>query len=381
MALPLVHSHDAFHGSESLRDVILIEWTSLEGVRGWGECSTLTGSGYVTETTDEAWDSLVHIIGPRVLRGDHSDQMEILPGTPAAGAAMRDARLDAYLRGRGASLTTYLGAAHTPLERCAVIAAVGETPERIAERAAAQVRSGAAMVKVKIAPGHDRDVLAAVMDAVHPLPVAADANGAYATAAEIQWIDELDLAYIEQPFPALLTPTQLGEEAARLGTPVALDESVTSLAALRALARERAGAAVSIKAIRLGGIESAVAIGRTAMGLGLSVFVGGMLETGIGRAGALAVASALALSPAQGSVRGSASEPMSESAPDPSPPLAPSLPTDLGPSSNYFAVDVCDPIECDDVGLISAPLGAGIGREPSTEILDRFTVGEVLLSR
>ncbi|MGB3410258.1 MAG: enolase C-terminal domain-like protein [Microthrixaceae bacterium] len=376
MALPLVHSHDASHGSESTRDVVLIEWTGVEGDRGWGECATLTGSGYVTETTDEAWHSLVHSIGPRALGKPSPGAIETSPSAPAAAAAMSDARLDAYLRGQGVSLVAHLGGTHGSLQRCAVIAAVGGTPERIAERAVDQARSGASMVKVKIAPGHDREVLAAVIEAVHPLPVAADANGAYETGAQIRWIDELSLAYIEQPFAPALTPAQLGEEAAALRTPVALDESVTSLAALQDLARARAGAIVSIKSLRLGGIEAAVTVGRAAMDMGLSVFVGGMLETGIGRAGGLAVASALSTSPTE-----SASEPMSDQAAASASVLNPSLPTDLGPSSNYFAVDVCEPIECDDEGGIAAPRGVGIGRTPTTELLERFTVSEVLLRR
>lgn len=351
VAIPLIRAHGAAHGIESLREVILIEWTDNDGSAGWGECSTLSGSGYVTETTDEAWRALVGTIGPRALLEGLSSEVETRSAAPGANAGIRDASLDSFLRGREMSLSSYLGGGHDPLQRCAVIAAVGQSAELIAKRAAEVVEAGALMVKVKIAPGHDLEVLSAVIDAVDPVPVAADANGAYSRGEELWWINELSLAYVEQPFSPMLTPAQLGEAASLVSAPVALDESITSRSDMVMLAEAGAGSIVSIKPLRLGGIESAVDTGRAARELGLEVFVGGMLETGVGRAGALAVASAL-------------------NGP---------IPTDLGPSSNYFAVDVCEPIECDRHGLISAPFGVGLGRTPTPELLERFTVSEVQL--
>ncbi|HTN99488.1 MAG TPA: enolase C-terminal domain-like protein, partial [Microthrixaceae bacterium] len=209
------------------------------------------------------------------------------------------------------------------------------------------------MVKIKIAPGHDREVLSAVVDAVHPVQISADANGAYLELEDLEWLDELSLAFVEQPFSAAHTPAQLGERAAGLNTPVALDESIGSLEDMVRLAEVGAASLVSIKPLRLGGIESSVEIGRAARAAGLEVFVGGMLETGIGRAGALAVASAL---------RGP-------------------FPTDLGPSGSYFDVDICEPIETDAAGRISAPQGVGLGRTPSPDLLERFTTEEIHLRR
>ncbi len=351
VALPLLNAHRAAHGTESLREVILIEVTNARGVAGWGECSTLSDPGYATETTALAWRGLVDTIGPGSLRASSPVQIPRCADLPAAGAAMRDAFLDAELCHQGLPLVAYLGGTARPLQRCGVIASVGDGAGQIARRATDMSATGAAMVKVKISPGNDREILDSVISAVDPLPVAADANGSYRDPSELSWLDDLGLAYIEQPFPPTLTASRAGEFAGALKTPVALDESITSLEDLVAAADAGAAAIVSIKPQRMGGIEAAVAAGRLASQLGLRVFVGGMLETGIGRAGALAVASSLDCG----------------------------LPTDLGPSGNYFAVDVCEPIVCDNNGRITVPAGVGLGRSPSVGVVDRFLVDEVVL--
>lgn len=266
---------------------------------------------------------------------------------------MTDAFLDLWLRRQGISLTTHLGGEIKPLERCGVVAGVGLDNEQLIARAVAVAAGGVSMIKLKITPSHDRAVVADVIDAVNPLPVAADANGSFADPEQLRWVDELGLAYIEQPFPAGSTAEQLGDWAAQLATPVALDESITKPGDVAEMAATGAARIVSLKPLRTGGIEAAVAAGREAADAGLGVFVGGMLETGIGRAGALAVASCFERT----------------------------LPTDLGPSSSYFNVDVCDPIECDADGKISAPSGPGLGRTPRPDVLEQVVVDKVLLRR
>lgn len=133
VAIPLIQIHGASHGTESLREVVLIEWTAESGVVGWGECSTLSGSGYATETTDEAWHSLVEVLGPDALTTRQAGSAQSLDHTGAA-AALRDARLDAGLCEQGVSLAAHLGGTYESMPRCAVIAAVGESPQVIARR-------------------------------------------------------------------------------------------------------------------------------------------------------------------------------------------------------------------------------------------------------
>ncbi len=348
VGVPLVHEHRAAHGVERHREVILVEWTSAEGIVGWGECPTLETAGYATETTERAWAALTVELGPAAVTG----QMPMVAGCIAAAAALSDARLDARLRTAGTPLGVHLGAEHSPLPRCAVIAAIGARPQEVADRARRAVAAGARMVKLKIAPGHDVEPLRAIRAVLDGVPLAADANGSYVDARALGRVDELDLAYLEQPFPATHTWDELATLHAGLRTSVALDESLTSPDAVRSAIAAGALDVVSVKPARLGGIEAAASVVRFTAESDVDVFVGGMLELGIGRAGAAAVAAMPGCS----------------------------LPTDLGPSADYVATDVCSPIVVDRDGLLLAPSGVGIGRTPDADTLEQFILDEVLIS-
>lgn len=348
--VPLKSVHRAAHGAERMRDVILVCWTRPDGVQGWGECPTLSGSGYATETTDAAWAGLTSRMVPAVLEGSAA----ILPGLVAASGALLDAALDAELRatGRGLAATLAEGATtRTRLERCVVLADLGASPESLAARSVEAVSAGASMVKVKIAPGHDVAVLRAVQDAVGEVPVAADANGSYADLAAIAAVDELGLAYLEQPAPAGTTWDDLAAWSDALVTPVALDESLVSLDAVQSAVRAGAADVISVKPARLGGVRLAATAVALAADSGVDVFVGGMLELGIGRAAAVAVAAQAGCS----------------------------LPTDLGPSEAYVDDEICEPIVADASGRLVVPDGPGSGRVPDEELLLRRRVDEVTL--
>ena len=347
--VPLRSSHRSATGVDEVRDSVLVGWTRPDGVEGWGECPTLQAPGYVTETTDRAWAGLVTELGPAAVAG----RSTFVSGLIAASSALADAALDARLRAEGCSLVDHLGGVRRPLPRCVVLAGVGDTPDRLAERAVDAASTGAAMVKVKVSPRHDVDVVRAVMDAVPGLPVAADANGSYATVDELTAMDQLGLAYLEQPLPAGSTWDELARAAGVLVTPIALDESLTSPDAVQSAVRAGAADVVSVKPARLGGVMAAVAAVGAAAAAGVPAFVGGMFELGIGRAAAAALATLPGCS----------------------------LPTDLGPSGAYVETDVCDPVLIDDDGRLLVPDGDGSGRSPDPEVLARFTVDEVVLGR
>ena len=353
--VPLRRTHTAAHGVESAREVVLIRWTRTDGAWGWSECPTLSGAGYATETTDRAWSGLVEQLAPAALAG----RTPSVVGLVAATSALADAALDADLRAEGRSLVDEIGGSGAPLDRCVVLADLGASPASLAERAAEAIGAGASLVKVKIAPGHDVEVLRAVQDAVGSRRVAADANGSYATDGEgrtvLATVDELGLMYLEQPVPAGETWDSLAQLCAAMATPIALDESLVSLDAVRSAVLAGAADVISVKPARLGGIRAAVAAIELAGDRGIGVFVGGMLELGIGRAAAAAVASAAARSGA-------------------------GLPTDLGPSSAYVDTDICEPITLDAHGRLIVPHGVGIGREPDEALLAEYLVEERVLT-
>ena len=357
--VPLRSQHRTAHGSEDLRDVILVSWERQDGVVGWGECPTLSSEGYATEATEVAWRGITTELGPQLMLGNSV----LAAGLIASTAALADASLDARLRSEGSALADeLLGSAHASvsaatkgearsLPRCQVIAELGAPVGRLADLARAAADAGAVMVKLKIAPGHDVEALVKVQSVIPDLLLAADANGSYADLEQLRGVDSLGLAFIEQPFPPELNWAELAEMRSAMETPLALDESLVSLDAVRSAVLTRAVDVVSIKPARLGGMRAAADAVEFASSAGLDVFVGGMLELGIGRAGAAAVASLPGCN----------------------------LPTDLGPSSQYVQQDICEPITVNPAGELLLPTGPGIGRVPDESQLQKYCVDEVIL--
>lgn len=353
LVVPLRHDHAASYGSSSARDVVLVELSTPDGVVGWGECPTFDVEGYATETTDEAWSALRDELVPAFLERSVSDGADDPIGSPptAASAALDDARLDNGLRGLGLGLPMIIGSTPGPLERTVVLAAVGEDIAGVVGRAVDAVAGGAVMVKTKIAPGRDVDLVAALSDAIGPHRLAVDANGSYDSPAQLARLDTMGLAYIEQPFDPRLDWPTLGAMAGALTTPVALDESIRDTDDVGSAVSCGAARIVSVKPARVGGLILAAQMVERAAGLGLDVFVGGMVELGVGRAGALCIAAMTGCS----------------------------LPTDLGPSEQYFELDVTAPLDTDLSGRVVVPSGPGTGRTPLPEMLERFCVDRTAL--
>lgn len=348
--MPLHAPLRSAHGTESVRDVVLVRVTLGDGTTGWGECSALARPTYTGEHTAGAWLVLRDELGPALLAGTDPEVV----GHPMAAAAVGTAHLDARLRRQGRRLVEELGAAHgRPVERvpsAAVVSRAASTDDVLAA-VAARLGEGAALIKLKVSPRPaDLEAVAAVRAAWPDLALAVDANGTL-DARSMSVLAPLALAYVEQPAPAddLLASAAL---ARRSDTPIALDESVTSVASLQVALTLGAGSVVNVKPARLGGVAVAAEVARTAADAGCAVFVGGMLETGVGRAAALAVAAL---------------------------PWC-TLPTDLGPSSRYLARDLTAPIELDADGFLPVPTGPGTGVEPDPARLDEVAVDRLVLS-
>ncbi len=344
VSLAMVRPHRSAHHTVRERESILVRWERRDGHVGWGECPTLTRPGYATETTDRAWSALLDRILPEALA---SGAVPDLSSTPAACGAVRDACLDARLRSEGTGLAALVDS-RTSLAGTGVVAAVGDEPTAVAAAAERLAADGVAAVKVKVTPASATAVVDAVLDAVAPLPVALDANGTFEPGIHDDVLDRLlgaPLAYLEQPFAPSVPPEVWAAAANRGGVPFAIDESATSPAVVRDLVLAGACRVVSVKPARLGGLAAAAATAAAAVGLGASCFVGGMFELGVGRSAALRLAGAEWFD----------------------------LPTDLGPSRRYVAVDLTDPV-VDEGGRLVVPPGPGCSLHP---LPDRLVAAEV----
>ena len=176
----------------------------------------------------------------------------------------------------------------------------------------------------------------------------ADANSAYtlADAGHLAGLDDYNLIMIEQPlaYDDLVDHAELQRQ---LKTPICLDESVPSLAAARAALALDSGRIINIKPGRVGGLTAATAIHDLCLERGVPVWCGGMLETGIGRAHNVALASL------PGFV----------------------LPGDISGSARYFHRDIVEPaFEVNADGTMTMPAGPGIGVQVVMDRLDAATL-------
>jgi O-succinylbenzoate synthase len=315
VAVPLVRPIRASHGTETVRRSTLVEVELLGGSVGWGECVALSEPTYTAEWAEGAFVVLARFAVPRLFAG-----LTPLGTHPMAGFALRSALADARLRAAGENLAVSVGGRPgAALARAQVLG----RPAGV-EALVAAVDPAVALVKIKVEPGWDAEPLAGLRAAYPDLALAADANGAYPPGADLGWSE--GLAYLEEP-----------GGSAGLRCPLALDESIRDGADLARAAR--VGAVVNLKPARLGD-PSLVAAAPAGS------FVGGMYELGVGRAVALAFASRL------------------------------DTPTDLGPSAQYVAVDVTEPLICDPAGRIVVPSGPGMGVEVRWDVVRSYLVDQ-----
>jgi len=337
--MPLVVPFRTAHGTTAVRDALLVH-ALTDGADGWGECVAPASAGYSDETLDAAHAALREVLVPRVLAGSSIDDVT---GARFARAALGAALLDAWCKQHDVSLAQYLGATR-PRVVAGVAIGIASDTVTMAER---YVAAGYRRLKLKVAPHVPVSVVAAVRAAVGPdIALQADANGSF-TLADMAYLEALDdcaLQCVEQPLP----PDDLAahaELARRIATPICLDESISSAADAQTALEARACRVVNVKPGRLGGIDEAVRVHDLCVAAGASVLCGGMLETGIGRAVNVALASLPGFTVAG----------------------------DLSASDRYFAEDLTDPFVLDD-GYLRVPDRPGIGVEVRTDVVARYTV-------
>ena len=279
LGIPLQHRFSNSQAAISERRVVLVGITE-DGITGWGEAAPYPG--YTPETVEDVWEALT-ATGGGALDGDRSE----VPAT--ASAALEQARTDLAARRDGIPMWSYLGGTGRPTMACAAVG-IQESPDLLVVRVERMIQAGARQVKIKVEPGTDVDHVRAVRERFPGLTVAADANGSYRPGdPSLAGLDDLGLAYLEQPLP----PGDLEGHAGlrrRCVTPICLDEPARTEKAVERIIEQEAADLVSLKPGVLGPASTLRMIERL-YSAGVGVKIGGLVETSVGRAHALALAS------------------------------------------------------------------------------------------
>ena len=253
----------------------------------------------------------------------------------------------------GVSFRTFLGGVFDAVTPGVAVGIMGSVAELL-DGVAVYVAEGYRRVKLKVAPGWDIEPVAAVRERFGAdLMLQVDANGSYRRSdfEHLARLDEFSLLLLEQPLDEedLIGHAQL---AARITTPICLDESIVSTQSAATAISLGACSVVNLKAGRVGGYLEAREIHDLCWSEGIPVWCGGMLETGIGRAANLALASLPGFS----------------------------LPGDLSASRRYFYQDITPPfVLCE--GKIAVPTGPGLGVDVLLPVLEDLTTRRETITR
>jgi O-succinylbenzoate synthase len=349
--LPLIRPFQTSSSRKTRLDHVLVRVVA-DGIVGWGDSASPSDPFYCPETTETCWHLLHDFLGPMVLGRDWSTIEELtalygqVKGNGFARAGIETACWDALARSQGIPLHRLLGG-----ERSEVLSGVSLGIEADLGALFANIdqylAEGYRRIKLKIAPGHDVEVVRRVRERHPSIALQVDANSAYTLddLATLQALDAFDLLLIEQP----LAHDDVIDHArlqAELKTPICLDESIHSAADARKAIAIGACRAINVKVSRLGGLLEARRVHDVCRARGVPVWCGGMHEFGIGRAANVAIASLPGFT----------------------------LPGDVSGSDKYYHEDVVDPPVLARDGAVAMFDGPGIGVEPVEDRIRRHTL-------
>ncbi|MBS7249762.1 MAG: o-succinylbenzoate synthase [Candidatus Freyarchaeota archaeon] len=329
--------------------IVKIETQDLEG---FGECVAEQSPWYSYETVETAWHVLSQFIIPTILKRDVENPEDLLSmlkpirGHNMACAAIEEAFIDAYAKARKVSLSKLLGGVKNRIES-GVSIGIQESVDKLLEIISNYLEQNYHRIKVKIKPQWDIEVVEKVREAYPDISLMVDANGAYTIndLNHLQKLDKYNLLMIEQPldYDDLVYHAEL---QSKMKTPICLDESVPNLSSAQAAIKLGSCKIINIKVGRVGGLQKAKQIHDYCQEKGVPVWCGGMLETGIGRAINVAIASLPNYK----------------------------LPNDISASTRYYKEDIVEPpFQINHDGTINVPQMPGIGVDVIEERLEKVT--------
>src|SRR5262245_24864968 len=359
--LPLKEPVRISSGVQTERRIFLLHLSDGNGSKVWAECVAPEKPNYTWETIETAWLAIRDYVSPRLLGQEIAGPEAVTPlldkdfrGHNMAKAGVEMGCWGLTATQRGVSLSSLLGGTRSQVIT-GISLGIQATPDALVTRAQQARDAGYRKIKLKIMPGKDVDYVSAVRNALgKDASIMADANNAY-SLSDIDHLAKLDafgLLMLEQPlaWDDLLRHVTLQK---RMKTPICLDESISNVDRAQDMITLGSGKIINIKPGRVGGFTTSKAIHDLCQKNDIPVWCGGMLESGIGRAYNVALASLPNFK----------------------------LPGDLSPSSRYWERDVVTPEwTMNAEGMVDVPKGPGIGIKVDVDRIENLTVRKELLT-
>ncbi|MHA1304254.1 MAG: o-succinylbenzoate synthase [Candidatus Heimdallarchaeaceae archaeon] len=344
-------------GVQQDRDVLLVQLRA-EGKEGWGECVADKGPWYSYETINSCSYIIQNYIGPWLKEteithpSDFPNIVKRIRGNQMAKACVEDALWDLYGQIEGQSLSALLGGTKKEIPSGISLGIENELSILI-KKIEDALSKNYKRIKIKIEPGWDVEAVKEIRDHYPEIKLMVDANAAY-TLKDVEVfkkLDKYDLMMIEQPlhYKDIFNHSKLQKEIA---TPICLDESIKSVNDAKAAIEIDATRIINVKPARVGGITETLKIHELSKENDIPLWVGGMLETGIGRAKNVAVASLPHFT----------------------------LPNDISESERYFQEFIISPpFVLNKNGTLDVPKENGLGIKILNDIIEKKTLGQIVI--
>ncbi len=358
--LPLVHFFETSFGRTTERRIVLARVIDKDGAEGWGECTAGEGPFYSDEWTDGAWGTLKEFLAPMVVGRQVKSAAQVVSlmqpvrGHRMAKATIETACWEAEARQAGLPLWKHLGGVQTEIS-CGVSIGIQNSAEALLEKIERELDAGYQRIKIKIKPGWDINIIERVRRSFPDIRLMGDANSAYSLSDVplFRQLDQFDLMMLEQP----LAHNDIFDHAElqkQIKTPVCLDESIHSSEDARHAIGLGSCRIINVKLGRVGGHAAAKRVEKVCRENNIPVWCGGMLESGVGRAHNIAMATLAGFT----------------------------LPGDVSASSRYWAEDIIEPpVTVTAKGTIAAPEKPGLGFDVNMTRIDSLTVRKETIVR
>lgn len=359
VALPMLDAFKTGFGNISRKQHIIVKLVTENGAVGYGESSTLAEPVYNHETTASCLYVLEQILAPRIIGKSFTDVDHFIAaysdiiGNPAARAGVESAFWHLLSQEKDCSLKKLFGGTQATIKVGEGVG-IADSISQLLDKVQDHLEFGFSRIKVKIKPGWDIEPLSAIRERWPEVPIMADGNSTYNLAEHAELLknfEQFDLEMLEQPLAAddFVDHAKL---QAMTSTIISLDESIESLNDARTAIALKACQSMNIKIGRIGSIVEAMKIHDYAAENKIGVWSGGMLETGVGRAFNLALAS----------------KPNYIHA------------ADMSPYQLYFKDDITEPgLNIASDGSIQVPDEPGLGFAINHDKLKKYTVKTIIV--
>jgi len=358
VALPMTHSFETSFGRLTTKDTLIVKLYTADGLIGYGESSSFHSPLYNPETVDSCKYIIQTFIAPCILHKNFETIEEFVKaysfivGNEIAKAGVETAFWHLLALRDQKSLKELVGGIRDTIP---VGESLGIKPsiEEVLQEVDLRVKEGYKRIKVKIKPGFDVEVTRKIREKYPKIDLMLDGNSAYNLKEHLSiltQLDEFNLMMIEQPLASndIIDHSTLQR---LIETPICMDESICSAEDARKAIQTGACKIINIKPGRVGGVLESIKIHDYCEKNNIPVWCGGLLESGIGRAFNIALASKSNYT----------------------------LPADMSPYHIYFHEDLVEnPFEVVN-GEIKVPTEIGLGYTPNDATIAKYTVEKVYL--